>query len=342
MTTVFRSGTEGYHTFRIPAVVRTEASTLVAFAEGRRTGAGDAGEIDLVLRRSLDGGTTWGPLRVVHSDPPHTVGNPAPVVDPVTGDIVLLTVRTAGWASEHLILRGEVGEADARRVLLQRGLDDGESWSVPSDITSDVKLPDWRWYATGPGHAIALRHGSFAGRLVVPANHSTAAGYGGHALLSDDSGRTWRIGALQPGDGEVDANETTAAELPDGRVYFSTRNQAAGAASRAYALSGRGGESFDQPYAPAQGLRTPVVQGSVLAIGNRLAYSGPSDPEVRRRMAVRISSDNGLTWRTACVVSDAPAAYSDLVDLGGAVGLLYETGDDGPYERICFERIRWT
>jgi sialidase-1 len=344
MTTVFQSGTDGYHTFRIPAIVRTEAGTLVAFAEGRRFGAGDAGEIDLVLRRSLDGGATWGPLRVVHSDPPHTVGNPAPVVDPVSGDIVLLTVRTAGWASEHLILEGSVGEADARRVLLQRGTSDGESWSPPTDITSAVKLPEWRWYATGPGHAIALRHGSFAGRLVVPANHSTAAGYGGHALLSDDGGLSWRIGALQPGDGKVDANETTAAELPDGRVYFSTRNQAAGvgSASRAYALSGSGGESFDQPYVPAAGLRTPVVQGSVLAIGSRLAYSGPSDPDARRRMAVRISSDGGLTWRTACVVSEAPAAYSDLVDLGGAVGLLYETGDNGAYERICFERIRWT
>ncbi|GAB3418099.1 sialidase family protein [Flindersiella endophytica] len=342
-TVVFESGTDGYHTFRIPAIVRTDAGTLVAFAEGRREGAGDAGSIDLVLRRSADGGATWGPLRVVHSDPPHTVGNPAPVVDPASGDIVLLTVRTAGWASEDRILRGEVEAADARRVLLQRGTSDGETWSAPQDITDAVKPADWRWYATGPGHAIALRHGSFAGRLVCPANHSTADGYGGHALLSDDGGRSWRIGAVQPADGTVDANETTAAELPDGRVYFSTRNQARDApATRAYALSDGGGESFDQPYVPAPGLRTPVVQGSVLAIGSRLAHSGPSDPSARRRMVVRISSDGGLTWRTACVVSEAPAAYSDLVELGGQVGLLYETGVDGPYERICFERIRWT
>ena len=342
-TVVFQSGTDGYHTFRIPAIVRTDAGTLVAFAEGRRGGAGDAGEIDLVLRRSVDGGTTWGPLLVVHSDPPHTVGNPAPVVDPASGDIVLLTVRTAGWASEDRILSGEVEAADARRVLLQRGTSDGETWSSPQDVTDTVKPDGWRWYATGPGHAIALRHGPFAGRLVCPANHSTSDGYGGHALLSDDGGRSWRIGAVQPADGVIDANETTAAELSDGRVYFSTRNQARGASTtRAYALSDSGGESFDQPYVLSPGLRTPVVQGSVLAIGSRLAYSGPSDPSARRRMAVRISSDGGLTWRTACVVSEAPAAYSDLVDLGGQVGLLYETGETSAYETIRFERIRWT
>lgn len=336
-TTVFRKGADGYHTFRIPALVRTPEGTLLAFAEARRDGAGDAGEIDLVLRRSVDGGRTWGALELVGSDPPHTIGNPAPVVDPATGDVVLVSVRTAGWAAEHLLLAGEVAAADGRRVRVQRGTDDGRSWTAPVDITDDVKRPDWRWYATGPGHAIALR----SGRLVVPANHSNGDGkYGGHALLSDDGGRSWRIGAEQPGDERIEANETTAAELPDGRVYFSTRNQAKGGATRARAVSTDGGETFGQPYTPIDGLAMPVVQGSLLATEAGLLFAAPSDPERRRRLAVRFSTDDGSTWRELAVASEGPAAYSDLVDLGDAsVGVLYETGVDGPYEELRFWRL---
>lgn len=354
---VFEAGTEGYHTFRIPAIVRTKASTLLAFAEGRRRGAGDSGEIDLVVRRSEDGGATWGPLQVVHADPPHTVGNPAPVMDPRTGAIALVHVRTAGWASEDRILRGVVSDADGRRVFVQRSVDDGRTWTSPHEITAQVKRRDWRWYATGPGHGIALRHGPFAGRLIVPADHSgprrrggesrgapraiaRANGgghaYGGHVLFSDDGGLSWHLGAVQPGDETVEPNESTAAELPDGRIYFSARNQSERGPTRVYAVSTSGGENFDEPYRPLTGLVTPVVQGSVLALDDLLVYSGPGDSVHRRAMTVRTSTDGGLTWRRVLATSHGPAAYSDLVDLDGRVGLLYETGDSGPYERICF------
>ncbi|MCZ9339078.1 glycoside hydrolase, partial [Streptomyces sp. TRM76130] len=70
-----------------------------------------------------------------------------------------------------------------------------------------VKRPEWRWYATGPGHALRLR----AGRVVVPANHSLPDGPdGGHCLLSDDDGATWHLGYTDDGDGtetRVAANE---------------------------------------------------------------------------------------------------------------------------------------
>ena len=59
------AGQDGYDTYRIPATVTTGKGTLLAFAEGRHDGAGDSGNIDVVLRRSTDGGCTWGPLSVV-------------------------------------------------------------------------------------------------------------------------------------------------------------------------------------------------------------------------------------------------------------------------------------
>ena len=36
LTPVFVSGTDGYHTYRIPALLVTKAGTLLAFCEGRK------------------------------------------------------------------------------------------------------------------------------------------------------------------------------------------------------------------------------------------------------------------------------------------------------------------
>jgi sialidase-1 len=292
---------------------------------------------------------TWGSLQVVSTDGEHTVGNPSPVVDPRSGDVVLLSVRTAGTATEALILRGDVAPEDSRRVWLQRGVDHGARWTRPTDITEQVKRPGWRWYATGPGHAIALRHGAHTGRLVVPANHSVPGDartgrYGGHLLLSDDGGRSFCIGAeAAPGAGGVHANETAVAELSDGRIYLNTRDQGArpGTPTRAHTWSSSAGETLDVPYTSVRDLHGPVVQNSVLAVAGRLLVAGPSAPGARQRLAVRTSADAGRSFPQEQVVWAGPAAYSDLVDLGdGVVGVAFEHGRDGPYERIGFTRLR--
>lgn len=344
----FISGTQGYNTFRIPAVVRARNGTLLAFAEGRVDSAGDTGAIRVVQRRSNDGGCTWGPMTVVSDNGDATAGNPAPVVLP-GGDIVLLTTRN-GRVTEKEIMSGTVSEQDSRRVFVQRSRDDGRSWSPEKEITNVGKLAGWRWYATGPGHAIVLRNG----RIVVPANHSSAppAGstdvgteakyYGGHDLISDDGGRTWRIGFSEDRtDAGVASNETTVAQLPDGRLYFNSRNQGS-ATNRVDAYSVDGGASLAAVYQPQPGLAIPKVQASVLqtARPDLLLFSGPSNPTARRSMAIRASSDGGRTWRQTLLISDAPAAYSDLVQLtGSTVGLLYETGVSGTYETITFRQL---
>ncbi|CAM3736465.1 exo-alpha-sialidase [Kibdelosporangium persicum] len=343
----YTSGTEGYHTFRIPAVVRARSGAVLAFAEGRVESAGDTGAIHVVLKRSYDGGCTWGPMSVVSANGNATAGNPAPVVLR-NGDIVLLTTRN-GRVTERQIMSGTVSAEDSRRVFVQRSKDNGRTWTAAQEITSTTKRPDWRWYATGPGHAILLRDG----RIVVPANHSSAppAGsadvgteakyYGGHSLISDDGGRTWRIGFSEDRtDVTIASNETTVAQLPDGRLYFNSRNQGT-LGGRVDAISADGGETLTAPYRPQTTLTIPKVQASVLQTTRPglLLFSGPSDAVSRKAMAIRVSADNGQSWRQAYQLSDAPAAYSDLVQLGGSVGVLYETGAAGPYETIRFTQV---
>src|SRR6185369_14914168 len=89
---VFTSGSEGYHTYRIPALLVTKKGTLLAICEGRKTGRGDHGDLDLVLKRSTDGGKTWGLLEMIYEEGGQakvTIGNPCPVVDQDTGVIWL-------------------------------------------------------------------------------------------------------------------------------------------------------------------------------------------------------------------------------------------------------------
>ncbi|MFG3166883.1 exo-alpha-sialidase [Streptomyces sp. NPDC048200] len=355
----YTAGRDGYDTYRIPATVTTRAGTLLAFAEGRHSGAGDTGDIDVVLRRSPDGGCTWGPLQVVTSGDGDTRGNPAPVVDPRSGRVVLLTSYNSGAVSEAQIMRGEVTAEQSRRVFVQSSRDDGRRFTAPRDVTAATKLPGWRWYATGPGHAIALRHGPHAGRLVVPANHSAAppAGsadtgqearyYGAHALYSDDGGLTWHLGFVDDTyDGKDNANENAVAELPDGRLYFSARDQnGTSPGNRLDTYSGDGGETLDRPYAVQPTLNdVPVVQGSVLQLTGGpaapLLFAGPSVPTARRSMALWRSATAGAGFTRAATLSADPAAYSDLVQLGPSrVGILYETGVSGPYETITFRRL---
>lgn len=352
----YTAGRSGYASYRVPAVVRTTAGTVLAFAEGRRDGVDDTGNIDVVLRRSTDGGCTWGPQRVVAAGDGDTRGNPAPVVDPETGRIVLVTSYNSGAVTEAQIMRGEATPERSRRVFVQTSDDDGRGFSAPRDITDQVKRDGWRWYATGPGHAVALTAGPHAGRLVIPANHSAAppAGspdtgeepryYGAHALHSDDGGTTWQLGFVDDSyDGVDNSNESTAAELPDGRLYFSARDQKGGSeGNRLDTYSGDGGDTLDRPYTVQPTLNdVPVVQGSVLQVPDGpLLYSGPSAPAGRRSMAVWRSDDAGAVFTRATTLSELPAAYSDLVPLGdGRVGLLYETGERKPYERIEFRRL---
>jgi len=46
---LFVSGEDGYHTYRIPALIVTRQGSLLAFCEGRKNNRRDHGDIDLLL-----------------------------------------------------------------------------------------------------------------------------------------------------------------------------------------------------------------------------------------------------------------------------------------------------
>jgi sialidase-1 len=321
---VYTAGQDGYHTYRIPAIVATKKNTLLAFAEGRRAGSGDAGDIDTLVKRSRDGGQTWSKAITVADLGTDTVGNPAPVLDRKTGVVWLLFTRNPGAVREKDIQPGLIGPT--RTVWVTYSKDDGLTWAAPREITADVKRPDWSWYATGPVNGIQTK----TGRLVIPCNHDVgdASRRYSHVIYSDDHGATWKLG----GSAGLHGNESTVAELSDGTLMLNQRSYA-GKNRRQVSRSRDGGLTWTDPVLD-EALIEPVCQGSLLSVGKNLYFSNPASLK-RSRLTVKRSTDDGKTWGDEQVIHEGPAAYSNLIALkGGRLGLLYEKGERGPYERI--------
>lgn len=335
-TEVFRSREGGYHTYRIPALIITPKGTLLAFCEGRKNSASDTGDIDVLLRRSFDGGKTWSPVQKIADIGEDTIGNPTPVVERKGGIIFLLLTSNPGPVTERQIT--ETAPRVSRSVWITQSADDGATWTAPVDITAQAKRPDWTWYATGPGNGIQLR----SGRLVIPCDHNRRENNErhSHVIYSDDRGKTWQIGGIA-GD---KTNESAVVELKDGNLLLNMRsyhgkNRRAEQRSRDGGLTWLGLELNDT-------LIEPVCQASLIAAvpagkksDGRLLFSNPA-ATTRARMTVQFSADDGRTWRASRLIHEGPSAYSSLAMLTNRkVTLLYERGDKNPYEQITFAKF---
>ncbi len=338
MSDVYVSGEAGYHTFRIPAVISAANGDLLAFAEGRKSGRSDAGNIDLVVKRSHDGGVSWSSMNLIWDDAENTCGNPAPILDRVTGDIHLLATWNSGDDREPEIINQT--SVDSRRVYHITSNDHGLTWSEPREITANVKEPHWTWYATGPGSGIQIRTGTYRGRLMVGCDHIEAdtKKYYSHVIYSDDHGENWILGGSTPVD---QVNECEVAELPRDLLMLNMRNYDRSKKYRQIAISRDGGTTWrDQHH--DQVLVEPICQGSLHVHGSQklLIFSNPANADDRRQMRMRFSSDWGYTWPTSVLLYDGPAAYSDIVSVSeSTIGCLFEMGSEHPYERIVFARI---
>ena len=346
--TLWEGGTGGYAAYRIPALERAPGGTLLAFCEGRKNGGSDQGDIDLLLRRSPDGGRTWTPSVVLHEeggDAPVTIGNPCPIADPRGGD---------GGIVHLLFCRNN------ERVFHTASDDDGATWAPPREITAALAGFDYPTVrvATGPGHGLRLSddHAN-AGRLVAPVwlsdrslsrrgEDDAADRYVSGCLLSDDGGATWRAGGVVPPT-LFRLNEATVCELPGGRLLMNSRTRDLG--SRALSLSDDGGESWSAPALVTQ-LPDATCQGSgrhagggVLWFANVPTRDGPF-ADRRRGLTLSRSDDAGRTWAPVRVVEPGRSAYSDLAfaapaDPTAGLLLLFECGDRTYRDRIDFARL---
>ncbi|MDY2947624.1 MAG: exo-alpha-sialidase [Mannheimia varigena] len=95
---IFKPGQNGAKSYRIPSLFTTQKGTVIASIDKRHQHAGDWGNIDTVIRRSTDGGKTWGEDQVILDLASQSYGteNSAFLIDPLvvqdknTGRIFML------------------------------------------------------------------------------------------------------------------------------------------------------------------------------------------------------------------------------------------------------------
>ena len=229
---VFIAGKDGFKSIRIPAVLVTKAGTVLAFAEGRAAHADQANN-KLILKRSRDGGRTWGAVQLVADDGANTLNNPTVVEERQSGRVLLMYQSYPAGISERdcKIKPGHDGPAIVRNFLIHSD-DDGASWSKPLDATRTTKRPERVTItAAGPGIGIQLTRGPHAGRLLMPFNEGPFGVWDVSAAFSDDRGATWQLGSPAPGalitnakGGQISlVNEVQMAELNDGSVMLNSR-----------------------------------------------------------------------------------------------------------------------
>ncbi len=332
---VFVSGEDGYAGYRIPAIETTPDGSLLAFAEARKYNLADPGgkeqEIDLVLKRSTDGGSTWSPMAVIeHSGEYWSSANPATVADRETGRVWVFYLRCKpGRGSEG----ARPGTDDARN-LARYSDDDGRTWSEPIDQTAvarDMSDSQWRISVPGPGGAVQDQ----TGRLVVPM--WKVAPWKAFVIFSEDHGRTWQRGADVPGTQGSDEDQLVV--LTDGRILLDARQQ--DGSHRWNATSADGGRTWSEPRPGEEVSRVccAIERYTLESAGddrNRIVWTGPKGPG-RKTLIVRTSYDEGRTFTNERLISDEPAAYSDLTVLKDkSVGVLWERGN---YRFLSFTRL---
>lgn len=346
-TVAFQSGVDGNASYRIPAIVKLRSGKLLAFAEGRKDHAGDFGDVNIVLRTSVDQGRTWSTIQDIVDNGELQAGNPAPVVDLLDkrypkGRIFLF--YNTGDNTEGEVRKGK----GKREVWYITSTDEGRTWSDAVNITSQVKRTDWRAYANTPGHAVQITSGKHKGRIFVPINYSKGEpqkdflDYMAAGFFTDDHGKTFKI---SDDIGVKGSNESTAAELPNGGLLLNARNQRGDQKLRIAARSGDGGATWES-VGIDKNLPDPICQGSLLNLGSKtLAFSNNADPERRDKLTLRISFDAGLTWAKSILIdaaatpTDSYTAYSDIVVIDKRrIGILYEKDD---YKKIVFKIIKW-
>lgn len=337
--TVYAEGEAGVFTYRIPALVCTDKGTLLAFAEARNNDRKDIGDIDLVVKRSEDGGKTWGRTITVMDRGTDHIGNPCPVVLE-SGRILLVSQGTDLGA-----------ESRVKHMYVQHSDDDGLTWSDPYEVTESLRDADWTIGTPGPGHAIQLKYGAYKGRIVVPSYYKVKSPEGvsgaAYTIWSDDEGLTWH----RSRDFVENGNESTAAEISNGDIYINSREvldydgDVKIRCKRIFSWSRDGGETLEAGQFD-ENLTEPACEGSVLRYAPKknadwLLYSGPDSFRGRYNLKVKLSRDLGASWLTVYQSPKVMGGYSDMAILpDGSVAVLFESGMEDYRETISFDVIR--
>lgn len=330
---------DGVAVYRIPGIVTTAHSTLIAVYDIRHGGWGDLpGNIDVGMSRSTDGGLTWEPMRTVldmGDDPAWNfdgVGDPAVLYDPATDTIWVAATWSHGNRSWHGSGPGFSPEQTGQ-FMLTKSADDGKTWSDPINITRQIKDPGWAFLLPSPGKGITMHDGT----LVFPAQYRLSPDEErvpySTVITSSDHGETWRIGT----GARSNTTECCVVELEPGTLMLNMRDNRGG--SRAVAVSQDLGQTWTVHSSSRGALPEPVCNAALIRARTTerpehpwLVFMNPNVPDApRRHMTLKLSTDGGMTW---------PARHHLLLDEGVSAGYPSVTMIDDDTLGVFYEGSR--
>ena len=332
---LFAPGDYGSTNWRIPAILCLDDGSLLIACDRRKYNETDLPEdIDIVTRRSTDGGHTWSePVTLAEgTGRKHGYGDAA-LVQCANGDIICAFAGANGYFASN--------ESDPIRTYVCRSTDGGQTWGEIVDITSQLwgsqstnaVCHNYRAAFFSSGNGLRLRRGDHAGRIMfaVPMlrmNNNTSDNY---IVYSDDNGHTWQVSSKAYTGGD----EAKVMELVDGRILLSTRQSGA----RGYNHSNDGGETWG-----TQGrwneMTTNACNGDMLRVMatdrgdsiNLLMHSIPNSMQ-RENVSIFLSYDEGDSWQNPVLLFDGPSVYSSLTLLpDGSIGVFLEKNPSGACE----------
>lgn len=333
---------DGVHTYRIPALATTPKGTLLCVYDMRRRMGRDLQEdIDIGLSRSIHGGQTWEPARVImdmgeYGGLPQSengCSDPGIVVDENTGEIFVFAVWMNGKPGKHQWVDDgsepgfEIGKS--AQFLMVRSQDDGLTWTKPENLTRQLKHEAWWLLAPSPQQGISLPDGTLVmpvqGRDDKPALSTFAT-----LMISRDHGATWTIGmpAFKGG------NECQAAQLGDGSIMLNIRNDHE--RFRAVFVTKDLGQTWQAHETNRSTLIEPNCNGSLRRVDYEqagemkhvLLFANPHTQKGRTHQTIQVSFDDGRTW---------PASHHLLLDEGRGAGYPSLTRVDARHVGIVYE-----
>lgn len=313
--------------YRIPAIVTAADGSLVTVADKRIEHNGDLpAKIDIVSRRSTDGGKTWSDyVTVAAHDEIGGCGDAALVTDRTSGDILAIFSHGNGlWQKEPA------------HISVARSKDNGVTWGKPVDINPQILTTDpdgtqpikcTSAFASS-GAATQLMDGRIMFALVTREEGNPK--FKVYAIYSDDSGNTWKVSDTPA---TCDGDESKVVQLTDGTLIMSIRNRFG--SLRKFSYSHDNGASWTDPM-PIEDLPDPRCNGDIIRCTHDgkdyLLQSLPGDPKRRNNVAVYVSDDNGKTWPIKKTIVNMPSAYSSMTILpDGRLGILTEESANNHY-----------
>ena len=351
-----------YATIQHPALAEQGGEVLL-FAEGRKynieltndVNAVRSNATDIILKRSTDGGETFGePEVVVGGD--ETVNMSPCVVKGQDGTLHLFyTVAPAGVP---------FGEGN---LVYHRTSTDGTSWSEAQEVAATLAGYENYTVETLNGHGACLEDGT----LIVPVHYTLGRNGLIAMLVSKDGGATWTLGDAISGLRNVscdvwtegneavcllastDATSRTLARSTDGGMTWSTpeaNSVETGAAG--YALDGATAVATNGTwihFSPTDRENGSAHSATVLpsswtqeVLNEKFMYIADA-PDMCTGMIVTTSADQGATWSTPADVFTRTAFSEYVYRVGnmdaialedGTVVCVYEGGMEVPYEGL--------